>query len=178
MVHWKMVRHFHEVGHLHELTFSCYRRMPLLTSDSWQETLARRIDAAGTATASQLANDPRFARRRHLLRSSREGTGKASGTLPQCHPPASAQIDSTRGPVSGGDTLAREPSWWNTVAGQSPLSTVTVTAAAASQPGPVSVPPASAPSVSRPRRVRLFDVRLFGQAHVPAAGARLRVLPR
>ena len=29
------MRHFHEAGHLHELTFSCYRRMPLLTNDSW-----------------------------------------------------------------------------------------------------------------------------------------------
>jgi hypothetical protein len=27
MAHRKTVRHFHEVGHLHELTFSCYRRL-------------------------------------------------------------------------------------------------------------------------------------------------------
>jgi hypothetical protein len=31
MAHRKTVRHFHEVGYLHELTFSCYRSMPLLT---------------------------------------------------------------------------------------------------------------------------------------------------
>ena len=33
------MRHDHEVGHLHELTFSCYRRMPLLTNDAWREEL-------------------------------------------------------------------------------------------------------------------------------------------
>ena len=47
MAHRKSVRHFHEAGHLHELTFSCYRRMPLLTNDSWRERLARCVEAAG-----------------------------------------------------------------------------------------------------------------------------------
>jgi|GEM_PF-4802850 len=37
------MRHFHEVGHLHELTFSCYRRMPLLTNDTWREKPARGV---------------------------------------------------------------------------------------------------------------------------------------
>jgi putative transposase len=31
-------------GHVHELTFSCYRRKPLLTNDPWREKLARGID--------------------------------------------------------------------------------------------------------------------------------------
>ena len=34
--HRKRVRHFHEAGHCHELTFSCYRRMPLLTNNVWR----------------------------------------------------------------------------------------------------------------------------------------------
>jgi len=46
MAHRKTVRHFHEVGHLHELTFSCYRRLPLLTNDVWREKLARCVEAA------------------------------------------------------------------------------------------------------------------------------------
>jgi hypothetical protein len=29
----KTVRHFYKVSHLHELAFSCYRRMSLLTND-------------------------------------------------------------------------------------------------------------------------------------------------
>jgi putative transposase len=44
--HRKRVRHFHESGHLHELTFSCYRRLPLLTNDVWRGLLARSLDAA------------------------------------------------------------------------------------------------------------------------------------
>jgi putative transposase len=42
----KRVRHFHEPGDLHELTFSCYQRMPLLTNDDWRIQLARAIDTA------------------------------------------------------------------------------------------------------------------------------------
>ena len=44
--HRKQIRHFHEPGDLHELTFSCYRRMPLLTNDVWREMLCRSIDTA------------------------------------------------------------------------------------------------------------------------------------
>ena len=41
-----MVKHIHEVGHVHELTFSCYRRMPLLTNDLWRCMLAESIRRA------------------------------------------------------------------------------------------------------------------------------------
>jgi len=44
--HRKRVRHFDEPGHAHELTFSCDRRLPLLTRDGWMDLLAQRIDAA------------------------------------------------------------------------------------------------------------------------------------
>jgi putative transposase len=44
--HRKRVKHFDLPGHCHELTFSCYRRLPLLTNDSWREQLARSIDRA------------------------------------------------------------------------------------------------------------------------------------
>ncbi len=44
--HRKQIRHFHEPGDLHELTFSCYSRMPLLTDDVWRELLCRSIDTA------------------------------------------------------------------------------------------------------------------------------------
>ena len=36
MPHRKTVRRFHEPGDLHELTFSCYRRMPLLANSFMQ----------------------------------------------------------------------------------------------------------------------------------------------
>jgi putative transposase len=44
--HRKLVRHYHEPGDLHELTFSCYQQLPLLTNDSWREQLARSLDTA------------------------------------------------------------------------------------------------------------------------------------
>ncbi len=54
MTHRKRVRHVHEAGHLHELTFSCYDRLPLLTNDDWRQRLARSIDAAGAECQVQL----------------------------------------------------------------------------------------------------------------------------
>jgi putative transposase len=47
--HRKLVKHYHEPGDFHELTFSCYRRMKLLTNDTWRGYLARSIDAAAAA---------------------------------------------------------------------------------------------------------------------------------
>ena len=54
MAHRKTVLHYHEPGHLHEFTFSCYRRRPLLTNDDWRERLSRCIDAAGQETRIDL----------------------------------------------------------------------------------------------------------------------------
>ena len=54
MAHRKTVRHYHEPGHLHEFTFSCYQRRPLLTNDDWRERLSRCIDAAGEETRIEL----------------------------------------------------------------------------------------------------------------------------
>ena len=67
MAHRKAVRHFHEFGHLHELTFSCYRRMPLLTNDSWREKLARCIEAAGEEWAMELVGFVFMPEHVHLL---------------------------------------------------------------------------------------------------------------
>jgi putative transposase len=52
--HRKRVKHYHEPGDLHELTFSCYRRLPLLTNDEWRRQLARTIDAANRGSAMKL----------------------------------------------------------------------------------------------------------------------------
>ncbi len=42
----KQVHHFHEPGDLHELTFSCYHHLPLLTNDHWRQLFCRAIDRA------------------------------------------------------------------------------------------------------------------------------------
>lgn len=45
--HRKTIKHYHEPGDVHELTFSCYRRLPLLTNDAWRSMLAQFVDVAG-----------------------------------------------------------------------------------------------------------------------------------
>ena len=42
----KTVRHFNEAGHAHFLTFSCYRRMPLLSKDRTRGWLIEAVQAA------------------------------------------------------------------------------------------------------------------------------------
>ena len=44
--HRKKLKRGHEPGHFHELTFSCYRRKPLLTNEAWRRELPSLIDAA------------------------------------------------------------------------------------------------------------------------------------
>ncbi len=44
--HRKTIKHYHNPGDLHELTFSCYRRIQLLTNDDWRRELSRSIDQA------------------------------------------------------------------------------------------------------------------------------------
>ncbi|HEV7279740.1 MAG TPA: transposase [Pirellulaceae bacterium] len=50
----KKLRRYHEPGHLHELTFSCFRRLPLLDSDDRRRNLVRCIDSAGEETNVKL----------------------------------------------------------------------------------------------------------------------------
>jgi putative transposase len=46
VAHRKRIKHYDERGHVRELTFSCYRRLPLLTNDAWRHLLAEHIDRA------------------------------------------------------------------------------------------------------------------------------------
>jgi REP element-mobilizing transposase RayT len=41
---YKAIQHYHQAGDCHELTFSCYQRLPLLTNDCWRQDLAESID--------------------------------------------------------------------------------------------------------------------------------------
>jgi putative transposase len=52
--HKKTVRRFHEPGDLHELTFSCYRRKPLLNNDDWRVLLAECLDRGMIAQSCHL----------------------------------------------------------------------------------------------------------------------------
>ena len=42
--HRKRVTHFNEPGHYHELTFSCFRRLPLLIDDAYRVLLSHSIE--------------------------------------------------------------------------------------------------------------------------------------
>lgn len=44
--HRKTIRHWDEFGHAHELTFSCYQRRPLLTTDAINTELSISIEHA------------------------------------------------------------------------------------------------------------------------------------
>lgn len=44
--HRKQIKHYHEPGDLHQLTFSCYQRRPLLTNPLWKQMLCQSIDRA------------------------------------------------------------------------------------------------------------------------------------
>ena len=50
----KRVQHYDVPGDCHELTFSCYRRKPLLTNDLWRELLSESIARASQRHAYQL----------------------------------------------------------------------------------------------------------------------------
>lgn len=52
--HRKPVKYYHEPGDLYELTFSCYRRMPLLSNDRWRKWLAESLGEAAEAYAFDL----------------------------------------------------------------------------------------------------------------------------
>jgi putative transposase len=45
--HRKLVKHYDDLRHVRELTFSCFQRMPLLTNDTWRKMLSQAIDSAG-----------------------------------------------------------------------------------------------------------------------------------
>jgi REP element-mobilizing transposase RayT len=47
--HRKQIKHFHEPGDFHELTFSCHERSPLLMHDEWPRLLCEAIDRANSA---------------------------------------------------------------------------------------------------------------------------------
>jgi len=42
----KQIRHFHELGDCHELTFSCYQNKSLLVCDLWNQMLSLSIERA------------------------------------------------------------------------------------------------------------------------------------
>jgi hypothetical protein len=65
--HRKRVRHYHDPGHCHELTFSCYHRWPLLTNNLWRSLLSEAIDRATRRHDDHLAAFVYMPEHVHLL---------------------------------------------------------------------------------------------------------------
>ena len=63
----KRVKHFHEGGECHELTFACYRRRPLLTNDVWREMLTESITRASSRHLYQVVAFVYMPEHLHLL---------------------------------------------------------------------------------------------------------------
>ncbi|QDU97654.1 REP-associated tyrosine transposase [Lignipirellula cremea] len=93
-MHRKTVKHFHEPGHLHEFTFSTYRRMRLLTNDGWRETLARCIDEANEAHRIQLAAFVFMPEHVHLLALPLDQDPNLGAYLARIKQPCSKEIKS------------------------------------------------------------------------------------
>ncbi|MEW4569840.1 transposase [Tautonia sp. JC769] len=92
MAHRKKVRHVHEPGHLHELTFSCYRRLPLLTNDAWRERLARCLDEANREAEIELVAFVFMPEHLHLLVHLTDPARSISRYLARVKQPFSKQI--------------------------------------------------------------------------------------
>lgn len=65
--HRKLVKHHHSPGDFHELTFSTYRRLPLLTNDVWRAELSRSINQANETLHFELVAFVYMPEHVHLL---------------------------------------------------------------------------------------------------------------
>ncbi len=88
----KRVRHFHEPGHRHEFTFSCYHRWPLLTNNDWRRRLSRAIDSANLTWHWELVAFVFMPEHVHLLANPLEPDPDIGGYLQAIKQPFSKQI--------------------------------------------------------------------------------------
>jgi len=90
--HRKKVKHFHERGDLHELTFSCYRRIKLLTNNPWRAKLSQSIDEACQAVGCFLAAFVYMPEHVHLLVWGIKAQEDVSELLSRIKQPVSVQV--------------------------------------------------------------------------------------
>ena len=90
--HRKTLRRFEQLRHLHELTFSCYRRKPLLTNAAWRAVLARSLQAACNTERFALAAFVCMPEHVHLLVCPLSAEAKVSRLLARTKQPVSKQI--------------------------------------------------------------------------------------
>jgi putative transposase len=92
MPHRKTVKHYEGVIASHELTFSCYHRMPLLTNDVWRKMLGESISAATARHSFKLVAFVFMPEHVHLLVLPTALTGSISSLLKAIKRPYSYRI--------------------------------------------------------------------------------------
>jgi putative transposase len=111
--HRKLVRHYHEPGHSHELTFSCYQRRPLLTNELWRGMLSEAIDHALERHGYQLAAFVYMPEHVHLLVFPGHTASKIDGLLRAIKRPFSSRIkrllEISRSPLLENLTIHQRP---------------------------------------------------------------------
>lgn len=88
----KQLRRFEQVSHLHELTFSCFQRKQLLTSDCWRRLLAMALNSACAEERFQLIAFVFMPEHVHLLVLPQDSTAKVSRFLARSKQTASKRI--------------------------------------------------------------------------------------
>ncbi len=92
MQHRKRVKHYHQPGHFHEFTFSCYQRRPLLSNDNWRQKLSRCIDDANWTEQFDLVAFVLMPEHLHLLVYPRPEKPDIGRYLARIKQPCSKQI--------------------------------------------------------------------------------------
>ena len=102
----KTVQHFEGSGHLHELTFSCFQRKPLLTNDVWRGILATSLESACVDEGFDLVAFVFMPEHVHLLVAPQAHTSKVSRLLARTKQPTSRQIKELL--IQGGSSLVEQ----------------------------------------------------------------------
>ncbi|MEW6533846.1 MAG: transposase [Thermodesulfobacteriota bacterium] len=111
--HRKKVHHFDEPGHFHELTFSCYNRMPLLNNDSCRLLLTESVDRAMRRHGYLLIAFVYMPEHVHLLVFPQDGASRIDRLLKAIKRPSSYRIKqlltNTRSPLLAKLTILQRP---------------------------------------------------------------------
>ena len=91
-LHRKRVHHYHEPGHFHELTFSCYQQAPLLTNDTWRQMLSTSIERATQRQDFRLVAFVYMPEHVHLLVYPSSVTSRVDGLLKAIKQPFSNRV--------------------------------------------------------------------------------------
>ena len=90
--HRKQIRHFESTIHFHELTFSCFKRKPLLTNDTWRSILGRSLETACADEGFDLVAFVFMPEHVHLLVLPKTTEARVSRLLARTKQPTSKKI--------------------------------------------------------------------------------------